>query len=52
MIDWWSARPRDRRADFQGADDPTPIVDPRGLHLKQNVWNKVPHGKNQGKLPV
>ena len=52
MIDRWSANPRDQSADFQGAADLTPIVDPCGMHLKQNVWNKVPHGKNQGKLLV
>ena len=28
------------------------IVDPHGLHLKQNMWNIVPHGKNKGKLSV
>ena len=50
MIDRWSARPRDRRADFQGAADPTPSVDPCGLQLKENVWNIVPHGKNKQKL--
>ena len=43
MIDRWSARPRDRRADFQGAADPTPIVDPRGLHFKMSC-ELVPQG--------
>ena len=43
MIDHQSARPRDRRADFQGAADPMPIVDPRGLHFKMSC-ELVPHG--------
>ena len=50
MIDRWSARPRDRRADFQCALDLTRSADPRDLQLKQNVWNIVPHGKNEKKL--
>ena len=42
MIDRWSARPRDRRADFQGAADPTPSVDPRGLQLKEKCVEHIP----------
>ena len=33
--DRWSAHPRNRRADFQGAADSTHDIAPRGLQLKQ-----------------
>ena len=35
--DRWSARPRDRRADFRCASDPTPNLAPCGLQLKHCV---------------
>ena len=41
----WTLSPRDPRADFQRAVDPTPLPSPRVLHLK-TVWNLVPHGEN------